>query len=117
MDVWDKITGNDLTREWREFEARASRLPREFRDAWGEVIAHLFPYGNFSGRNLTPIVDGVLGLLEASAAEGQSVRDALGDDIPGFAAAVAGGEGAQTYRDRWRVQLNKTVAKKLGEGV
>ena len=38
----------------------------------------------------------------------------LGDDIKGFCAALAGGEGARSYRDRWREQLNRNVARKLG---
>jgi DNA-binding ferritin-like protein (Dps family) len=63
-----------------------------------------------------PILDGVLGLLEETAADGQDVREVLGDDIPGFCAAVAGGEGARSYRDRWREQLNSNVARKLGQG-
>jgi DNA-binding PadR family transcriptional regulator len=70
----------------------------------------------FTGRNLMPILDGVLGLLEETAADGQDVREVLGDDIPGFCAAVAGGEGARSYRDRWREQLNSNVARKLGQG-
>ena len=114
MNIWDTITGNDLTREWKTFQARADALPADFQAAWGEIIAHLFPYGNFSGRNLMPILDGALGLLEETAADGQSVHDVLGDDIPGFCAALAGGEGARTYRDRWREQLNRNVARKLG---
>jgi len=40
--------------------------------------------------------------------------DVLGDDIAGFCAALAGGEGARSYRDRWREQLNRNVARKLG---
>ncbi|CAM5705043.1 hypothetical protein SALBM311S_07467 [Streptomyces alboniger] len=37
-----------------------------------------------------------LALLEETAAEGQSVHEVLGDDIRGFCAALAGGEGART---------------------
>jgi DNA-binding ferritin-like protein (Dps family) len=70
-------------------------------------------HGDFTGRNLTPIVDGVLGLLETTAADGQSVEEALGDDIPAFTAALMGEEGAKDYRDRWREQLNRNVARKL----
>ena len=44
----------------------------------------LFPYGNFTGRNLMPILDGALGLLEETAADGQGISEVLGDDIPGF---------------------------------
>ncbi len=38
----------------------------------------------------------------------------LGDDIAGFCTALAGGEGAQTYRDKWREQLNRNVAEETG---
>ena len=113
MNFWETITGSDLTREWKAFQARADALPADFKAAWEQITAHLFPYGNFSGRNLMPILDGALGLLEETAADGQSVHDVLGEDIPGFCAALAGGEGARTYRDRWRKQLNRNVARKL----
>jgi DNA-binding ferritin-like protein (Dps family) len=113
MNFWERITGSDLTRDWQAFEARAAALPDDYRQAWEQVRTHLVPRGDFTGRNLTPIVDGVLGLLETTAADGQSVAEALGDDIPGFCAAVAGEEGAKDYRDRWREQLNRNVARKL----
>lgn len=113
MNFWDTITGNDLTREWRAFEARAAALPPQYQQAWQEIVAQLFPYGDFTGRNLMPILDGTLGLLEESAADGQDIAEVLGDDRGGFAQALAGAEGAGTFRDRWRRQLNQTVARKL----
>ena len=113
MNFWEKVTGSDLTREWKAFEARAEVLPDDYRAAWGQIIAHLFPYGDFTGRNLMPILDSALGLLELAAADGQSVHEVLGDDIGGFCTALAGGQGARTYRDRWREQLNRNVARKL----
>lgn len=113
MNFWDTVTGNDLTREWRGFETRAAALPPDYQEAWREITAHLFPYGDFTGRNLMPILDGALGLLEESAAEGQDVDEVLGDDRGGFARALAGAESARTFRDRWRDQLNRSVARKL----
>ena len=113
MNFWETITGSDLTRDWKAFEVRAEALPAEYRAAWGEVIVHLFPYGDFTGRNLMPILDGALGLLEEAAADGLDIHEVLGDDVKGFCAALAGGEGARTYRDRWREQLNRNVARKL----
>ncbi|MEU8007522.1 DUF1048 domain-containing protein [Catellatospora sp. NPDC049111] len=114
MSFWETITGSDLTREWKAFEIRAQALPAEYRSAWDQIKNNLFPYGDFTGRNLMPILDSALGLLEEAAADGQSIGEVLGDDIPGFCAALAGGEGARTYRDRWREQLNRNVARKLG---
>lgn len=114
MSFWETITGSDLTREWTAFEARAQALPPDYQATWKQIKGHLLAYADFSGRNLTPILDAALGLLEEAAADGQSVGEVFGDDIRGFCAALAGGEGARTYRDRWREQLNRNVARKLG---
>jgi DNA-binding ferritin-like protein (Dps family) len=113
MNFWEKVTGSDLTRDWKALGARVEALPDDYREAWEQIVAHLFPYGDFTGRNLTPILDAALGLLEVSAADGQSVHEVLGDDIQGFCTALAGGAGARTHRDRWREQLNRNVARKL----
>jgi DNA-binding ferritin-like protein (Dps family) len=115
MNLWEAMTGSDLTREWKAFEARAGALPADYRTAWKQVKVHLLPYGDFTGRNLMPLLDGALGLLEETAADGLSIHEVLGDDIKGFCAALAGGEGARSYRDRWREQLNRNVARKLGQ--
>jgi DNA-binding ferritin-like protein (Dps family) len=89
-------------------------LPADYQAAWEQIKVHLFPHAGFTGRNLMPILDGALGLLEETAADGQDIHEVLGDDIKGFCAALAGGEGARSYRDRWREQLNRNVARKLG---
>ena len=113
MNFLDKITGNDMTRGMKDFEARAGKLPEDYQAAWAEIKANVWPHTDFTGRNLMPILDGVLGLLEESAADHQNVEEALGDDIKGFCAALVGEEGAKNYRDRLRDQLNRSVAKKL----
>ncbi|GAA4397138.1 hypothetical protein GCM10023088_80160 [Actinomadura verrucosospora] len=113
MSFWETVTGSDLTREWKAFEVRAAALPEDHRAAWEQIKAHLSPRSDFTGRNLMPILDAALGLLEETSADGQSVQEVLGDDVRGFCAALAGGEGARTYRDRWREQLNRNVARKL----
>ncbi|MBN2737398.1 MAG: DUF1048 domain-containing protein [Spirochaetales bacterium] len=114
MKFWDKITGRDMTKEMKNFESRAKKLPREYQTAWEEIKANLWPNSDLTGRNLMPIFDGVLGLLEETSAEGQSVQEVLGDDIKGFCSALAGEEGAMSFRDKWRRQLNNNIAKKLG---
>ena len=115
MNFWEAMTGSDLTRDWKAFEARARALPADYQAAWEQIKVHVFPYAGFTGRNLMPILGGVLELLEETAAEGQSIHEVLGDDIQGFCAALAGGEGARSYRDRWRARLNRNVARKLGQ--
>ncbi len=115
MNFWDKITGNDMNREINSFELRAKKLPKDYQVAWENIKANIYPHSDFTGRNLMPIFDGVLGLLEETAAEGQSVEEALGDDIKGFCSALVGDDGAKSYRDKWREQLNRNIAKKLGK--
>jgi len=115
MNFWEQITGSDMTKELKTFESRAKKLPADYQAAWGKIFANLLPHSDFTGRNLMPILDGVLGLLEESAADGQSVQEVLGDDIIGFCSALAGEEGAKSFRDKWREQLNNNIAKKLGK--
>ena len=114
MNFWEKITGSDMTKELKTFELRVKKLPADYQAAWGKIWAKLWPHSDFTGRNLMPILDGVLGLLEETAADGQSVQEVLGDDIEGFCSALAGEEGAKSFRDKWREQLNKNIARKLG---
>ena len=114
MNFWELITGNDLRREFKNFESRVKKLPADYQAAWEEINDHLWSHANFTGRNLIPILNGVLSLLEETAAEGQSVQEVLGDDIKGFCSALAGEEEAKSFRDKWREQLNNNIARKLG---
>ena len=75
MNLWETITGSDLTREWKALEARAETLPAGYRAAWEQIKVHLFPYSGFTGRNLMPILDGALELLEETAADGRSIHE------------------------------------------
>ena len=115
MNFWEKITGSDMKREFKSFQSRVKKLPDDYQAAWEEINANLWSHADFTGRNLMPILGGVLGLLEETAADGQSVQDVLGDDIKGFCSALAGEEGAKSFREKWREQLNKDIAKKLGK--
>jgi len=115
MNFWEKITGSDMKRGFKNFESRVKKLPADYQAAWEEIDAHLWSHADFTGRNLIPILDGVLSLLEETAADGQRAREVLGDDIKGFCSALAGEQGAKSFRDKWREQLNNNIAKKLGK--
>lgn len=115
MNLWNKITGNDMTKELKIFKARVKKLPNDYQEVWEKINENLWEYSDFTGRNLMPILDGILGMLEEAVVEGQSVEEVLGDDIKGFCAALVGEEGAKSFRDKWRKQLNNNIAKKLGK--
>ncbi|MCV9884237.1 DUF1048 domain-containing protein [Metabacillus halosaccharovorans] len=114
MNFLEKITGSDMTKAMKGFEARAKVLPTEYQTAWKEIISNLWIHGDFTGRNLMPILDSALELLEVTSGDCQRIEEVLGDDIKGFCAALVGDEGAKTYRDKWRDQLNNNIARKLG---
>lgn len=113
MNLWERITGSDLSRDWRAFEARADALPDDYQPAWRRIRERLMLHSDFTGRNLTPVVDGVLGLLETTAVDGQGVQEVLGEDVEAFVDAVVGADGTKGFRDKWREQLNRDVARKL----
>ena len=115
MKFWEKVTGSDMTKEMKIFELRAKKLPADYQAAWEEINANIWAYSDFTGRNLMPILDGVLGLFEEAAAEGQNVQEVLGDDIEGFCSMLDSEEGAKSFRDKWREQPNNNIAKKLGK--
>ena len=115
MNLWEKITGSDMTKELKTFKSRAKKLPADYQVTWEKINLNLWSYSDFTGRNLIPILDGVLGLFEETVAEGQSVQEVLGDDIKGFCSALVGEEGAKSYRDKWRKELNNKIAKKIGK--
>ena len=115
MNLWERVTGSDMTKELKAFKLRAENLPVDYQAAWEKININIWKYSDFTGRNLIPILDGVLGLLEETAADGQSIQEVLGDDIKGFCSALVGEEGAKSYRDKWRQQLNNNIAKKLGK--
>lgn len=115
MNFWDKITGNDMTKEFNTFELRVKKLPLEYQKSWAEINNNLFIYGDFTGRNLMPILSGVLDMLEETAANGQNINDVLGNDIKSFCSELVGEEGAKSYRDKWRKKLNNKIIKKLGK--
>jgi DNA-binding ferritin-like protein (Dps family) len=113
MNFWEKVTGSDMTKEFKAFNVRAKKLPADYQSVWGEVFTHLMEYSDFTGRNLMPILSGVLDMFEETAAEGIEVKEVVGDDIKGFCSALGNAEGAKTYRDKWRDQLNSNITKKL----
>ncbi len=113
MNFWEKITGSDMTKEFKTFESRAKKLPSDYQIAWEKIKDNLWTHCDFTGRNLMLIFDGVLGLFEETAAEGQSANVVLGNDINGFCTAVAKEEGINSFRDKWRKQLNNNIAKRL----
>lgn len=52
MNFYDKITGNDMNKQQKEFQLRIDKLPAGYQDAWREHNQKIWSYSDFSGRNL-----------------------------------------------------------------
>ena len=115
MNFWERITGNDMNKELKNFESRVKKLPADYQAAWEKIKDNLWSHSNLTGRNLMPILDDALVLLEETVADGRSVQEVLGNDIKGFCSALVSEEESNTLRDKWRKQLNNNIAKKLGK--
>ncbi|MDD2371300.1 MAG: DUF1048 domain-containing protein [Firmicutes bacterium] len=115
MNFLDKITGKDMTKELKAFDARVDKLPVNYAKAWEEIKANLWIHSDFSGRNIISILEGVLTMLEETAVDGLSVKEALGEDIKGFCSTLVDDDGSKSFRNIWRKQLNHNIAKKLGK--
>ena len=115
MTIWEKVTGSDITKEMKGFETRIKTLPQQYQEAWNQMKETIYPYSDLTGRNLIPIFDGIVCLLEEANIDHQSIEDIFGDDMKGFCLALLGEEGAKDYRDKWRDKLNNSVKKKLQE--
>lgn len=114
MNFWEKITGSDMTNKYKNFEARTKNLPKDYQVAWEEVQDNLWIYSDFTGRNLIPILEGVLEMFEETSANGQSIKEVLGEDIKEFCTELIG-EDSNSFEDKWRKKLNSNIAKKLGK--
>lgn len=115
MGFLDKITGNDISREFKVFEERVNKLPKDYKDTWEEIEKNLWQYSDFTGRNLISIFDNILDMFEEASINGKRVQEILGNDIKGFCLELVREEGENTFRDKWRKELNKKISKKLSK--
>ncbi|WP_155287276.1 DUF1048 domain-containing protein [Lacticaseibacillus zhaodongensis] len=122
-NFWELVTGSDMDKELAALTARVAVLPADYQDAWqvitttlwgGGVDAEHSVRGGFSGRKLFPVMQGIVELMEETAAEHLPVQAALGEDIQGFAVAAARESGTETLADRWHAKLNADVHRELG---
>lgn len=115
MNFIDKITGNDMKRVMSAMETRVKTLPKDYQEAWLELQTHLWEYSDLTGRNLIPVLENILTLLEETAAEHLPIADVFGNDYPSFIEELLGKGTSHSTRDKWRQQLQDNVQKKLAQ--
>lgn len=115
MNFWENVTGSDMNKECKAFELRVECLPDDYQAAWKEIKNNLWQHSDFTGRNLMPIFDSVICMMEETVANGHSVQEVLGENINKFCLELVDKKEPWSYRDKLRKQLNNNIAKKLGK--
>ena len=80
MTFWEKITGNDMTKELQIFESRAQKLPQDYQIVYKEIQKYLFKVGPVELTEGTELLSGIVDLFEDGVALGKSVLEVTGRD-------------------------------------
>ena len=104
-----KIIGDK--KEWRQMEARAAALPRDYRIVYDEIKKYLFKFSAGSGMETVAVLHDLLGLFETGAADGRRALDVTGQDVATFCDELL--RNAKTYTAQWHEDLNRHVMQKL----
>lgn len=111
MSILNKIIG-DLgeKKEWKQTEARAKKLPKDFAVAYEEIKKYI--WHTAGTETITPFKN-LVELFEEAAANGKSVLEVIGSDVATFADELVRDE--KSYFKKKRNQLNDDISKKLGK--
>ncbi len=113
MTFLEKITGSDMTKQYKQFEKRLEQLPADYTLAWEYINSKLAVYSDFTGRNLMTLLEQVLEMLEEMHSLGKTTNDIFGGDINGFCEQLTEGMDSYSVRDKWRRNLNNKINNKL----
>jgi DNA-binding ferritin-like protein (Dps family) len=101
-----KIIGDK--KAWKDMEARAKALPKDYQVVYGEIKIYIWKR---SEKESVDVFKGLLDLFEEGAANGRSALEITGNDVATFCDELS--PGAKTYVDRWREELNNNISNKL----
>jgi DNA-binding ferritin-like protein (Dps family) len=89
---------------WREYKARAGRLPESYRTALDALERYL----NYLGPGV-PILADLLDLFEQSAANGTPIREVVGEDPVAFIEAFVDNYPVGHWRAQERARFIKAI--------
>ncbi|WP_195908979.1 DUF1048 domain-containing protein [Microlunatus sp. Gsoil 973] len=104
-----KILGDK--KEWRNMEARAKALPRDYQIVYDEIKKYVFKFAGGDGMDMVYLLRDLLGLFETSVADGKRALEVTGDDVAEFCDELL--RNANTYTENWHDKLNSSVHKRL----
>lgn len=99
-------------REYRRMMARVDALPENYRFVFEKIQHYLWKHSSGDGLDTVEVQAGLLELFEEGVAEGKDVLAITGPDVAAFCDELLA--NATTYTAKWREDLNRDIAKKLG---
>ena len=100
-------------REWREYKARARRLPQSYRTALDGLERYLNRFG--TGGDGTAMYGDLIALFEQGAANGTPVRQIVGDDPVEFVETFVRHYPKAGWIMRERERLSQAIDRAAGE--
>ena len=100
--IINTIIGNlEEKQAYKQNEARAKALPKEYATAYNEIKNYIFRTAGLT--SMDPLV-ALVDILEEAAANNKRVLDVTGADVAGFADELVRGE--KSYYEMERKKLN-----------
>jgi len=98
-----KVVGDK--RRWREYKARARRLPEDYRTAVEALERYLMYFGPGDGESAASMFEDLADLFEQAAADGTPIREIVGQDPAEFVEAFLQNyeKGGWVTRERERL--------------
>ncbi len=113
MTFFERITGRDMTKKYRELEHRLEQMPVEYQKTGKQIHGKLVLHSDFTGRNIMYISEGVLEFLEEMNEQGKTIEEIFGNDLDTFCNELTKNQPTFDVRDRWRRKLNTKIQKRF----
>ena len=108
-----KVIGDK--RRWREYKARVSKLPANYRAAVDAIERYLMHFGSMDGDSAASLFEDVADLFEQAAADGTPIREIVGADPVEFVDALIRNYSKGGYVDREQERLVNAIDRAAGE--
>ena len=113
MAAWlETLTGSlDQKKRYKQYRARAEALPEPYRTAAKALQRYFMYYGGVTdGETLITMQGDFVELWERAAADGNSIRDIVGDDPVEFAETFVQAYAGRKWIDKERARLVQAIA-------
>ncbi|MFE5430093.1 DUF1048 domain-containing protein [Peribacillus simplex] len=111
MEMFKKMISDK--KEYKMMMARVEAMPEDYQYVFKKIQSYMWNFATGNGMDMLHMQYELIELFEAGAADGREVLEITGDDVASFAdELVANGK---TYVDKYRVDLNQSIIKRLGK--